>query len=286
MTTTDVSHSTTASAASAAEAATDTRPVLVLGASGKTGRRVATALAEAGAVVRPVSRRAEVRFDWDDPRTWPAALDGTRAAYVVAPETPADIDRFLADAHDAGVERLVLLSARHPEQGGDGLVPAVETAVVEGPIPATVLQPSWFTQNFTEGMFVDELAGGVLRLPVGDGREPFIDTADIAEVAATALTHDGHDGATYELSGPELLTFGEAVERIASATGRDLRFEPVELDAWTSSVSSFLPEPVVELLANLFTAIRTGANDHLSPGVEGLLGRPARSIEQALAAGG
>lgn len=258
-------------------------PVLVTAATGKTGRRVLAGLADAGVPVRPASRTSPTPFDWNAPSTWAPALAGARATYLVPPEEPADIGRFLADAADAGLEHVVLLSARHPEQGGDGLVPSFEDAVREGPVPSTILQPSWFVQNFTEGMFAGDLADGVLRLPVGDGLEPFIDAADIAAVAVAALTTDGHRGATYELSGPELLTFDEAIGRLARATGRDLRFEAVEPEAWAEAASAFLPPPIVTLLDNLFAAIRNGDNAHLSPGVAEALGRDARPFDLAVA---
>lgn len=257
--------------------------MLVLGATGKTGRRVVERLSAAGAPVRPASRTSPFRFDWGDPGGWAAVLDGARAAYVVAPEGPADLERFVDEAARAGLDRLVLLSARHPDQGGDGAMPAVEDAVRGGPVPSTVLRPSWFVQNFTEGIFAEELAGGVLRLPVGDGREPFIDAGDIAEVAVAALEGVGTVGPTVELSGPEAVTFDEAVRRLAAASGRQLRFEPVAPDEWAAAVAGVLPPPVVELLGNLFEAIRRGENDHLSPGVEQVLGRRPRSFEAALA---
>lgn len=272
-------------AAVPSEPTPDARPVLVVGATGKTGRRVVDALTATGAAVRPASRTSATRFDWHEPATWAPAVAGARAAYLVPPDEPADVAQFLAQAADAGLDRVVLLSARHPEQGGDGVIPAVEAAVQAGPVAATVLRPSWFTQNFTEGMFADELAGGVLRLPVGDGREPFVDTADIAAVAVAALTSEGHRGATYEIAGPELLTFADAVARLGRATGRDLRFEPVEPGAWADAAAAHLPQPVVDLLLNLFAAIRDGANDHLSPGVEEALGRPPQPIEAAVAVG-
>lgn len=261
----------------------DIRPVLVIGASGKTGRRVVEGLTTAGAAVRSASRSSTIRFDWDDDSTWAPALADTSAAYVVPPEAPVDVAHFARLAEDAGLERLVMLSARHPDQGGDGVIPAVEDALRAGAVPLTVVQPSWFVQNFTEGMFAPELADGVLRLPVGDGLEPFVDTTDIAAVAVAALTEDGHAGRTYELSGPELMTFADAVERLGTATGRNLKFETVEPAAWSAAAVEFLPEPVVALLDNLFTAIREGVNAHLSPGVAEALGRPPRSFGDALA---
>ncbi len=264
----------------------DDGPILIIGATGKTGRRVLAALTDAGADVRPTSRSSPTYFDWTEPDSWAPALAGARSAYVVPPDVPSDLERFVAEAEAAGLERLVLLSARQPEQGGDGVLLEVEAAVRQGALPTTVLRPSWFSQNFTEGLFVDELAEGVLRLPVGDGREPFVDTADIAAVAVSALIGDGPHDATYDLSGPELLTFDDAVARLARVTGRELRFEPVEVDVWADAASAYLPAPVVELLMNLFTAIREGANEYLSPGVQQVLGRPARSFDDALSGAG
>lgn len=290
-TTTDASTDATRSADAATTAAgsalprdSDPRPILVIGASGKTGRPIVRGLERLAVPVRSASRSASTRFDWADESTWAPALEDARAAYVVPSDEPVAVDRFLALAEAAGLDRLVALSARMPSQGGDGVIPAFEAAVLGGAIPATVVQPAWFSQNFTEGMFVDELAGGVLRLPVGDGREPFVDTADIAAVVVAALTEDGHAGRTYELSGPELLTFDDAVTRLGRITGRDLRFEPVEPGAWADAVAPFLPVPIIDLLLNLFAGIRDGDNAHLSTGVEGALGRRPRTFDDALTA--
>lgn len=262
---------------------TDTRPVLVIGATGKTGRRVVEGLQAAGQAVRSASRSSSTRFDWDDSSTWGPALAGARASYIVPPEVPVDMALFVRLAEEAGVERFVMLSARQPDQGGDGMMPAVEAALRAGSIPVTVLQPAWFVQNFTEGMFVPELADGVLHLPVGDGLEPFVDVADIADVAVAALTEDGHAGKTYELAGPELMTFAQAVERVGAATGRDLRLETIEAEAWSAVAADHLPPPVVSLLINLFAGIRDGDNAHLSHGVREALGRPPRAFTEALA---
>lgn len=266
-------------------ATSDDRPILVIGASGKTGRRVADQLAALDLPVRRASRSSATRFDWQDATTWAPALAGARSAYTVPPEEPVDVDRFATEAAAAGLDRVVLLSARQPDQAGDGVIPGAEAALTAGDLPVTIVRPAWFSQNFTEGLFVDELAGGVLRLPVGDGREPFIDADDIAAVAVAALTSDKHDGA-HDLSGPELLSFGEAVDRLAAATGRELRFEPVDPQVWADAAGEFLPPPVVGLLSNLFAAIRRGDNAYRSTGVEDVLGRAPRSFDRAVAPNG
>lgn len=257
-------------------------PFLVIGATGKTGRRVTDQLRAAGHPVRRASRTADTRFDWDDATTWTPALTGAAAAYLVPPETNIDVARFADDAAHAGLDRLVLLSARQPDQGGDGVLPAVEDALRAGSVPVTIVRPSWFVQNFTDGMFAPELESGVLRLPVGDGAEPFIDVADIAAVAVDALTSDRHDGCTYDLSGPDLMTFAEAVAAVGAAQRRSLRFEAISPDEWATAMADILPPPLVDLLGNLFSAIAKGENAYLSNGVTEAIGRAPGRFGDAL----
>jgi len=82
---------------------------------------------------------------------------------------------------------------------------------------------SWFCRNFSEGEFLDMVLAGEITLPAGEVGEPFVDADDIADVVVDALTEDGHARQVYELTGPRLLTFADAVDEIASATGRAIR---------------------------------------------------------------
>lgn len=251
---------------------------LVLGATGKTGRRVAARLAAAGHDVRPASRTSATRFDWDDPTTWSPTLDGAGGLYLVPPEH-GDIAPFVAEVERSAVDRVVLLSARAPGQSGDDHLERFEAAVRGSDRTWTIVRPSWFAQNFTEGFFAPGIAEGALALPVGEGREPFIDADDIAAVAVAALTEPGHEGRTYELSGPGTLTFAEAVAAIAAASGREIAFADVDPDAWAAGMRTHeVPEPVIATLAHLFAAIRAGENDHVSTGVADALGRPPTSV--------
>lgn len=257
-----------------------TAPTLVIAATGKTGRRVADQLEAAGGTVRRASRSSATRFDWEDPSTWAPALEGAAGLYLVPPEgVEADLAAFVAEVERSTVERLVLLSAREPGQSGDDHLHQVEATITAGTTPWTILRPAWFAQNFDEGFFAPDLAEGTLRLPVGEGREPFIDADDIAAVAVAALTATGHEGRTYELSGPETLSFAEAVATIAEASGRALAFEDAEPDAWADGLrANDVPAPVVSIFSHLFAAIRAGDNDHLSTGVADALGRPPTSF--------
>ncbi|MBH5334715.1 NAD(P)H-binding protein [Streptomyces pactum] len=254
--------------------------VLVLGGSGKTGRRVAALLAERGVPARTASRGGATRFDWLDATTWGPALDGVTAVYLVylqdlgSARAPGHIEEFLRLAKERGVARVVLLSARDWPAARP-----VEDAVRASGLGWTILRPTWFAQNFSEDMFLPYLQAGELRLPTGDGREPFIDAADIAEVAVAALTDDRHHGESYDLSGPRPMSFGEAVAAIAGATGRDLRYTPVSHQEFRADlVAAGLTEADAGIVDGLLRTIEEGSSAYLSDCVRRVLGREPRDF--------
>jgi uncharacterized protein YbjT (DUF2867 family) len=270
---------------------TSHQPILVLGATGKTGRRILERLVARDVPTRQGSRTATPPFDWQDQRTWEAAVDGARAAYIsfypdlAVPGAPETVGTFAHTAVQAGVQRLVLLSGRGEEEArrAEGIVHASGAEV-------TVLRCSWFTQNFTEGSFLTDILSGEVVLPVGSVGEPFLDADDIADAAVTALLEDGHAGHVYELTGPRLLTFEEAVAEIALASGRSISFRTVPLAEYAATLADFgVPASEVALLKYLFNEVLDGRNESLTNGVRQVLGRPARdlrdSVRTALAAG-
>ena len=187
-------------------------PILVLGATGKTGRRIVQRLSEKGHAVRKGSRQSDPPFDWGDQGTWDAVLDGVTAAYIslCPPTSPSPgatdaIGAFVERAVEHGVRRLVLLSGRGEEEAQQ-----CERIIQRADIEWTVVRCSWFCQNFSEGAFLDMVLAGEIALPAGEVGEPFVDADDIADVAVAALTEDGHAGQVYELTGPRLLTFAES----------------------------------------------------------------------------
>jgi uncharacterized protein YbjT (DUF2867 family) len=233
--------------------------------------------------VRRASRSGstpETTFDWDDRATWRAALVGAGAAYVVyspdlaVPAAPAAIEAFTELAAELGLQRLVLLSGRGEEEAQ-----RCEQLVLDSGVPATVVRASWFAQNFDEGEFRDLILAGEVALPAGDVGEPFLDIDDLADVAVTALTEDGHAGGVYEVTGPRLLTFAEAIAELAAATGRDLSYVQVPADAFREGLAQAgMPADQVELLDYLFTTVLDGRNASTADGVERALGRPARDF--------
>jgi len=252
---------------------------LVIGAGGKTGRRVANRLIAAGCRVRPASRSGETRFDWEDEATWAPALADVDAAYItyypdLAFPGAADIVGSFADLAVAkGVRRLVLLSGR----GEEGARQA-EMRVQDSGADWTIVRCAFFNQNFSE-TFVDAVRYGTLAMPGGDTAEPFLDADDIADVVFAALTDDRHIGQLYELTGPRLLTLAEAAAELGSALGREVRYVPVTPEEYASElVTHGLPEEEAVPLSELIAEVLDGRNSYLSNGVQQALNRSPRDF--------
>ncbi|UQI48756.1 NAD(P)H-binding protein [Streptomyces sp. HU2014] len=261
-----------------------TETVLVLGATGKTGRRLVRRLRADGVPVRAASRSGEVRFDWAEPATWADALTGATAAYVIASdEHPDAVGPFVEQAVAAGVGRFVVLSGRGIDlvgpDFGQGMA-AAERAVRESGARWSVIRPNNFAQNFDEDLWREPLRDGRLALPIGDVHEPFVDADDVAEVAAALLTQDGHDGQVYELSGPRGLSFREAAEQIARAAGHPITYVELTPEEYEADLrASGWPEAAVKAFSALFALHRTGVTAAPVDGVRRVLGREAASFE-------
>jgi uncharacterized protein YbjT (DUF2867 family) len=261
---------------------TENSLTLVLGGTGKTGRRVAERLRARGRAVRIGSRSGRPRFDWEDRSTWAPALKRVAAVYLsyypdfAVPGATETVRSFAEQAVSSGASRLVLLSGR-----GEPEAQRAEQAVRETGAELTIVRSSWFMQNFTEDYMLEHVLSGVVALPAGDMQEPFVDANDIAEVAVAALTDDRHVGQLYELTGPRLLTFAEAVAEIATAAGREIRYVPVSIEEHASAAArQGVPGEVVDLLTYLFSEVLDGRNARLADGVQRALGRQARDFSQ------
>jgi uncharacterized protein YbjT (DUF2867 family) len=257
---------------------------LVLGGTGKTGRRVAARLQARGLPVRIGSRSGEPPFDWQKPETWASALDGVSAAYVsyypdvAIPGAPEAVRAFTELAVQSGTRRLVLLSGRGEEEAQRAEQAVREVGDGVG-VEWTIVRCAWFMQNFDEYFLLEPILAGEVALPSGDVPEPFVDADDIADVAVAALTEDGHAGEIYELTGPRLLTFEEALGEIAKATGREIRFVPVSLEEFEAVLAGEqVPAEIASFLTYLFGTVLDGRNAHLTGGVRRALGREPKDF--------
>jgi uncharacterized protein YbjT (DUF2867 family) len=262
---------------------------LILGATGKTGRRVTTGLADAGHTVRAAARTpgaaapgvTPVRFDWHDPSTHEDALAGVDGVYLVPPafslDHPPLVRALVERAVAAGVQRIVFLSARGADI--DDAIPLrqAELAVEASGADWTHLRPAWFAQNLTEGTLRPR--DGVIAAPAGDAPSVFVDVQDIADVAVAALTKDGHTGLAYELSTPDALTWEQAAGTLSRESGVPVTYADADPETWVrAGVDAGAPEDYLRMLAFLFEQVRAGHEARVSYGVQQALGRPATSF--------
>ncbi|RZS39215.1 uncharacterized protein YbjT (DUF2867 family) [Herbihabitans rhizosphaerae] len=261
------------------------REVLVIGATGTTGSRVATGLAERGVSTRRATRTprapGQVRFEWTDPGTHRPALTGVDAVYLIAPIGVADpvplVEPLLHEAVESGVRRVVLLgfSALNEETPGWGALPGlVRTVSPEW----TVLRPSWFMNNFTgDHPVADGVRAGEIVTATGSGRIGFVDAGDIAAVAVRALTDERPHDTDHLITGPRALGYDEAAAIITEVTGRPVAHRAVEARELVARLSDYPPE-YAAFLAGLDVAIADGAEDRVTDTVARVTGRPARDF--------
>ena len=259
--------------------------IFIVGGLGKTGRRVLRRLAARGIAARAVSRGTSPRFDWTDRASWEPALAGATTAYVTyqpdlaVPRAADDVAAFAAAAAAAGVRHAVLLSGR----GEDGAV-ASEARLRAAPIEHTVLRAAWFAENFSEGGFRDGILAGELALPAGAVCEPFVSADDIADAAVAALTDPAHRNRTYELTGPRLLSFADAVAEVAAATGRPVAYRTVPVADFLDGLrAEGFDDGMLWLMRDLFANTLDGRNASVADDLPRLLGRPARDLAEVVA---
>ncbi|MBB3234559.1 NAD(P)H-binding protein [Phyllobacterium endophyticum] len=255
-------------------------PVLIVGGTGKTGRRVVDRLTARDIPVRIGSRSASPSFDWENRETWAPALECVSAAYVTyypdlalpgAADTVADFARL---AITKGVGRLVLLSGR-----GEPEAQRAEALLQASGADWTIVRASWFMQNFSESMLLDPIRSGALALPASTVREPFVHTDDIADVVTAALTDDRHIGKLYEVTGPRAMTFAEATAEISRAAGRPIDYATITPEQFMQGLQqAAVPNEIAALVNELFTVVLDGRNEYLTDGVMQALGRAPRDF--------
>ena len=257
------------------------QPILVIGATGKTGSRVAAKLEAKGVPVRRGARRSETPFDWEDQSTWGPILTGVSKAYVTYfpdlafPGAIAKLEAFAKMALDTGLAHIVLLSGR-----GEHFASMGEEVIRKSGLGYTIVRSAWFAQNFSEGYLRDPILGGILPMPGGDIAEPIIDVDDIADVVVAALTEDGHLGERYEVTGPRLMTFAEMAEGLTTALGRPIRHIPISFEDFHANVAASGDTFVADVFTAIARETLDGRNAHTADGVERALGRKPRDFAE------
>lgn len=256
-------------------------PILVIGATGKTGSRVATKLEAKGVSVRRGARRSDTPFDWEDQSTWAPTLTGVSKAYVTYfpdlafPGAIEKLEAFAKLARDTGLQHIVLLSGR-----GEHFASMGEEVIRNSGLGFTIVRSAWFAQNFSEGYLRDPILGGVLPMPGGDIAEPIIDIDDIADVVVAALTEDGHLGERYEVTGPRLMTFAQMADVLTATLGRPIQHLPITFEEFHANVAVSGDAFVADVFTTIARETLDGRNAHTADGVERALGRKPRDFAQ------
>ncbi len=255
--------------------------ILVIGGTGKTGRRVVEQLQKKGIEPRVGSRSATPSFDWDNKDTWVEALNGIEKMYVTyypdlaVPGAKEAIQSLTYLAKELGVKKMVLLSGK-----GETEAEACEKIVIDSGMNYTIVRASWFNQNWSESFFLEPILSGEVALPMSDVLIPFVDANDIAEVAATVLLDDSYNGEIIEVTGPELITFKDIVDIISKTSNRGLNFYDITLEQYVDGMKQMqIPNDVVWLIEYLFSHVLTNPKNQLVVNdIERVLGRKAKTF--------
>ena len=230
---------------------------LIIGGTGKTGRKVVDSLQLLNQNVRVGSRSSEPPFDWNNSKTWEAALEGVDKIYITyqpdlaVPGALQSIEKLINLAKNKNLKKVVLLSGK-----GEREAELCEQVVIHSGLDHTIVRASWFSQNFSESFFLEPIQQGFVALPQADVQVPYVDTGDIADVVVEALLHDIHNGKIYQLTGPSTLSFKEAIAEIAKATNREIEFMPITIDQYVTAMKEQgIPADFVWLVEYLFTEV-------------------------------
>ena len=259
-----------------------TENILVIGGTGKTGRRVAENLTQLGHNVRVVGRKTNPAFDWENTDTYDAALKDMDRAYIVyypdlaVPGSRDAISALTEKALEAGLEKVVLLSGK-----GETEAEACEEIVANSGLNYTLVRASWFNQNFSEGAFLEFVLNGIVALPMPKAEIPFVDVNDIADVVSKVILDDSYNGQTITVTGPQKRTFKQVVEIMAEAIDRHIQFVPISIDEFKEGMKQAgLPDSYVWLFGYLFQEVLGNPdNQEVSDDVAKVLGRPAIDFE-------
>jgi uncharacterized protein YbjT (DUF2867 family) len=252
-------------------------PILIIGKNAKTGVRVDRSLQALGYTTRAVSRSTSPAFDWEEPDTWPAALEGIESAYVTfypdlaIPTAEQAICDFVELAKISGLRHVVLLSGR-----GEAGAERAEAVLEASGLDWNIVRANWFMQNFSESFMIEGILSGELMLPASDIVEPFVDVDDIADVVVAALTRPELRNHLFEVSGPRALTFGQCAAEISEAVGYPVNYTQIPIEDFIQVLSDQgAADEVLWLMRELFTVVFDGRNSSPTSGVADALGRPA-----------
>jgi uncharacterized protein YbjT (DUF2867 family) len=274
--------------------------ILVTGASGTAGKAVLAEVARSGAKPRAMYRSKEeaaktsagtqaVIADFSDKASLAEALRGVESVYLVCSPIPQlmQLEGNAIEASEAaGVRRIVLNSALGAGDYGKSFPSwhrKVEDKLKATKMTYCILRPNSFAQNVLTYFAPSIRAQGAFYGAMGDARTSYVDVRDVAAVAAKVLRGGEHDGKTYELNGPEALTYAEVAEKISRHAGIAARYVDIPEEAQRKAMlDQGMPEWQVTALLELQQYYTGGKGGELDGLLKALLGRPPITMDQFL----
>ncbi len=273
--------------------------LLLTGVTGKTGGASAQALLKQGVPFRAIVRNADkaaalkaagvelIIGDVTDKAVLEKALTGVAKALMTMPNGEKQLDlekQFIDVAKARGVKHIVKMSSMEATPDAKAPIPKIHYAseqyLKQSGLAWTMIKPNFFMQNFLgSGGTIKEQ--GKFFLPMGEGKTAMADTRDIGACVATVMTAPGHEGKSYEITGPEVLSFSDAADRFSKVLGRKIEYVFVPMAAYRQTLARFLTnEWHLNAVCELFQEIADGHDLHTTDSVQKLTGRAATSLEQ------
>lgn len=271
--------------------------ILVTGATGNNGSELVRQLSISGTSFRAMVRKPHSRMndafpgvefvmaDFDDTGTTRRALEGVDRAFLVTNSSERALAQqlvFVELARAAGLRHLVYLSQLHAAKGSPVRFlryhAVVEDAISRSGMAFTNLRPNLYMQGLF-GFRASIRAESRFFAPAGDARVSIVDVRDIAAVAARALTEGGHEGKTYDITGPAALTHAEMASQLSDALGKSITFVDVPEPAMRDALLGLgIPEWQADGLIEDYAHYRRGEASTISSAVREVTGHPARSF--------
>ena len=267
--------------------------VLVTGATGSLGRTVVTTLCAKGLKVKAATRNLtkaafpagvdSVKFDYQDPGTFEAALKRVEGLFLLAPpldpDAPAKLNPVIDKAKAAGVKQIVFISAFGVDAVEQAPLRRIERHLIASGINYTILRPNFFMENFSTGFLAPMVKQGGIYLAAGDGKTSFISVTDISEAVASAFQKRLF-GKEYNLTGPEGLDHATVAGILSEATGKTVTYHPLAEEAMLKGMrDNGLPESAVQYVGVLYGAVRAGYAAAITKDVEVVTGRKPMTFD-------
>jgi uncharacterized protein YbjT (DUF2867 family) len=273
--------------------------ILLTGATGKCGSAAAKELAARGARLRALVRDASkaapladagielIVGDATEPGVIERAMEGCEKALLIMPNSEQQLDleqRFTDVARAAGIRHLVKLSSIEAVATAAIPIPQIHWASEEyirrSGVPWTMIKPNFFMQNLLANAPTIKSMHKFF-LPLDDGRTGMCDTRDVGAVIAEALSGTGHEGQSYQITGPELLSFHDVADRFSEVLGTRIEYVNQPADSYREMLAQFLTsEWHLNAVCALFAQIAKGGLNEVSTDFRRIMGREPTSLRR------